>query len=122
MSPPPLALPLKVVPGSAPFTGHYIVQSGDPDLQVNEVAVLYGRNSAQQAEEIVRWCNEYDELFTAAQRLAFERAEFRIERDALAAALRAAEGFIVGFEDDSTQEGIAELLAQIRAALAKVGG
>lgn len=122
MSQPTLALPLKVVAGSAPFTGHYIVQSGDPDLQANEVAVLYGSNSAQKAEEIVRRVNAHDELFAAAQRLAVERAEFRVERDALAAALRAAEGFIVGFEDDSTQEGIAELLAQIRAALAKVGG
>lgn len=32
-----------------------------------------------------------------------------------AEALRAAEAFICGFEDDETQEGIAELLATIRA-------
>lgn len=38
------------------------------------------------------------------------------------AALDEAEGFIMCFEDDDTQEGIAELLRAIRAAIAKATG
>lgn len=37
----------------------------------------------------------------------------------LLAALDRAEAFIAGFEDDETQEGVAEMLAAIRAAIAK---
>jgi hypothetical protein len=40
----------------------------------------------------------------------------------LLAALERAEGFISGFEDDDTQEGVTEMLAAIRAALAKAKG
>jgi hypothetical protein len=40
----------------------------------------------------------------------------------LLAALDRAEAFIAGFEDDETQEGIAEMLAAIRTALAKAKG
>ena len=38
------------------------------------------------------------------------------------AALDRAEAFIAGFEDDDTQEGVTEMLAAIRAALAKAKG
>lgn len=38
------------------------------------------------------------------------------------AELRKAESFISGFEGDETQEGISDLLAGIRAAIAKAGG
>jgi hypothetical protein len=38
------------------------------------------------------------------------------------AALERAEAFIAGFEDDDTQEGITEMLAAIRAALASAKG
>ncbi len=51
-----------------------------------------------RAAEIVRRVNLHDELVEA---------------------LQAAENFIVGFEDDDMQEGIPELLAQIRAAIAR---
>ena len=37
-------------------------------------------------------------------------------------ALNLAEGFIAGFEDDELQEGMPEMLAQIRTALAKATG
>jgi hypothetical protein len=37
-------------------------------------------------------------------------------------ALGSAERFVSGFEDDEVQEGIAELLAKIRAAIAKATG
>jgi len=37
----------------------------------------------------------------------------------LLAALDRAEAFIAGFEDDETQEGVTEMLAAIRAAIAK---
>lgn len=40
----------------------------------------------------------------------------------LLAELRKAESFIAGFEGDELQEGIAELLAGIRAAIAKAEG
>jgi hypothetical protein len=40
----------------------------------------------------------------------------------LQSALKRAEAFIVGFEDDDTQEGITEMLAAIRAALASANG
>lgn len=40
----------------------------------------------------------------------------------LLAALDRAEAFIAGFEDDDTQEGIPEMLAAIRAAIAKAKG
>ena len=40
----------------------------------------------------------------------------------LLAALERAEAFIAGFEDDDTQEGITEMLAAIRAALASAKG
>lgn len=38
------------------------------------------------------------------------------------AALDRAEAFIAGFEDDETQDGITEMLAAIRAAIAKAKG
>lgn len=38
------------------------------------------------------------------------------QRDKLVSACQRAEAFIAGFEDDETQEGIAELLAEIRSA------
>ena len=38
------------------------------------------------------------------------------------AALAIAEAFMSGFEDDEMQEGMAEKMAQIRAAIAKAGG
>jgi len=40
----------------------------------------------------------------------------------LQSALKRAEAFIVGFEDDDAQEGITEMLAAIRAALASANG
>ena len=43
-------------------------------------------------------------------------------REKLVGALRKAEIFISGFEGDETQEGIAELLSGIRAAIAKATG
>jgi len=45
--------------------------------------------------------------------------EANTERTELLDALERAQGFIQGFEDDESQEGIAELLATIRAAIAK---
>jgi transcriptional regulator with XRE-family HTH domain len=41
---------------------------------------------------------------------------------AMLAALHRAEAFILGFEDDDTQEGIADLLGVIRDAIAKAEG
>ena len=41
---------------------------------------------------------------------------------AMLAALDRAEAFISGFEDDDTQEGVTEMLAAIRAALANARG
>lgn len=38
------------------------------------------------------------------------------------AALRLAETFIAGFEDDGMQEGVADLLGEVRAAIAKAEG
>lgn len=49
-------------------------------------------------------------------RAAIEAAS--VPADPAAEALRRAESFIAGFEDDETQEGIADLLATIRAAIA----
>ena len=42
--------------------------------------------------------------------------------DDMLAALRKAEDFIAGFEDDDTQEGVLKLLQSIRAAIAKAEG
>lgn len=42
------------------------------------------------------------------------------KRDALTRTLVRAEAFIAGFEDDDTQEGIAELLREIRCALDRI--
>jgi hypothetical protein len=42
------------------------------------------------------------------------------KRDALTHALVRAEAFISGFEDDEMQEGIAELLLEIRCALDRI--
>lgn len=44
------------------------------------------------------------------------------ETAGMLAELRKAESFISGFEDDELQEGIAELLAGIRAAIARAEG
>jgi hypothetical protein len=54
--------------------------------------------------------------------LARETRAARVSVSDLLAALERAEGFISGFEDDDTQEGIAEMLAAIRAALASAKG
>jgi hypothetical protein len=54
--------------------------------------------------------------------LARETRAARVSVADLLAALERAEGFISGFEDDDTQEGVTEMLAAIRAALAKAKG
>lgn len=66
----------------------------NPDLSEEERPKV----AAARAAEIVRRVNLHDELVEA---------------------LRAAENFIVGFEGDSMQEGIADLLALMREAIAK---
>jgi hypothetical protein len=54
--------------------------------------------------------------------LARETRAARVSVSAMLAALDRAEAFISGFEDDDTQEGVTEMLAAIRAALANVKG
>jgi len=54
--------------------------------------------------------------------LARETRAARVSVSDLLEALERAEGFISGFEDDETQEGVTEMLAAIRAALAKAKG
>jgi hypothetical protein len=51
-----------------------------------------------------------------------DRRRLQLAAPDLLAALERAEAFIAGFEDDETQEGVAEMLAAIRAALAKAKG
>jgi hypothetical protein len=51
-----------------------------------------------------------------------DRRRLQLAAPDLLAALKRAEAFIAGFEDDETQEGIAEMLAAIRAALAGAKG
>ena len=41
---------------------------------------------------------------------------------ALVGALKGAEGFVSGFEDDGMQEGVTDMLAAIRAAIARAKG
>ena len=48
-------------------------------------------------------------------------AEIKRDRNRLRAALEHAGNFIAGFEGDEAQEGIDELLAEIRAAIGKTG-
>lgn len=48
------------------------------------------------------------------------RQQEMAKRDALTHALVRAEAFIAGFEDDDTQEGITELLLEIRCALDRI--
>lgn len=48
-----------------------------------------------------------------------QRRRMQLAAPDLLAALDRAEAFIAGFEDDETQEGVAEMLAAIRAAIAK---
>jgi hypothetical protein len=50
------------------------------------------------------------------------RRRLQLAAPDLLAALERAEGFISGFEDDNTQEGVTEMLAAIRAALADAKG
>jgi len=54
--------------------------------------------------------------------LARETRAARVSVSAMLAALDRAEAFISGFEDDNTQEGVTEMLAAIRAALANAKG
>jgi hypothetical protein len=54
--------------------------------------------------------------------LARETRAARVSVAAVLAALERAEGFISGFEDDDTQEGVTEMLAAIRVAIAKAKG
>ena len=54
--------------------------------------------------------------------LARETRAARVSVSAMLAALERAEGFISGFEDDDTQEGVTDMLAAIRVAIAKAKG
>lgn len=54
--------------------------------------------------------------------LARETRAARVSVSDLLEALERAEAFIDGFEDDNTQEGVTEMLAAIRAALANAKG
>jgi hypothetical protein len=54
--------------------------------------------------------------------LARETRAARVSVSDLLEALERAEAFIDGFEDDDTQEGVTEMLAAIRAALANAKG
>lgn len=54
--------------------------------------------------------------------LARETRAARVSVAAMLAALERAEGFISGFEDDDTQEGVTDMLAAIRVAIAKAKG
>jgi len=51
-----------------------------------------------------------------------DRWRLQLAAPDLLAALKRAEAFISGFEDDATQEGVTEMLAAIRAALASAKG
>jgi len=51
-----------------------------------------------------------------------DRFRLQLAAPEMLAALERAEGFISGFEDDDTQEGVTEMLAAIRAALASAKG
>lgn len=51
-----------------------------------------------------------------------QRRRLQLAAPDLLAALDRAEAFISGFEDDDTQEGVTEMLAAIRAALANAKG
>ena len=54
--------------------------------------------------------------------LARETRAARVSVSAVLDALERAEAFIAGFEDDDTQEGVTEMLAAIRAVLARAKG
>ena len=54
--------------------------------------------------------------------LARETRAARVSVSAVLEALDRAEAFIAGFEDDDTQEGVTDMLAAIRVALAKAKG
>lgn len=54
--------------------------------------------------------------------LARETRAARVSVAAVLEALERAEAFMDGFEDDDTQEGVTEMLAAIRAALANAKG
>lgn len=51
-----------------------------------------------------------------------QRRRLQLAAPEMLAALERAEAFIAGFEDDETQEGVTEMLAAIRAALANAKG
>ena len=72
------------------------------DAVVNSFGVQVAQcSSLDYVEPIVRAANAHDDMLTA---------------------LRSAESFISGFEGDEVQEGIDELLAGIRGAIAKAEG
>lgn len=80
------------------------------------------RDGARHAGEI-GWSQGYGDPDEAARKAGcIARAYLFAASPDMLAELRKAESFISGFEDDELQEGIAELLAGIRGAIAKAGG
>lgn len=75
---------------------------GPKDRDITKVLADTNRGIEQAAAIMQRAANE----------IVYLRAKVTIAQDALAKA----EAFIAGFEDDEAQEGIAALLAEIRAA------
>jgi hypothetical protein len=70
---------------------------------------------------IVYMRDQQDNIFHEDTALDLSYREWSAVGD-LVEALRKAESFIAGFEDDECQEGINELLGPIRAAIAKATG
>tara|TARA_R110002124_G_scaffold173690_5_gene341354 strand:+ start:16842 stop:17135 length:294 start_codon:yes stop_codon:yes gene_type:complete len=80
----------------------------DPTLTAPDIAQALG-TSASYVRATAQRCS-----------LTLPRMPFQSMRD-LRTALKRAEAFIAGFEDDATQDGIDGLLSDIRAALAGSG-
>jgi hypothetical protein len=85
----------------------------DGCASLGNMDVIYGSGRITMMECENDEIND-DELFANAALIA--------AAPDLLAALERAEGFISGFEDDDTQEGVTEMLAAIRAALANAKG
>ena len=85
----------------------------DGCVSLGNVDVIYGSGRITMMDCENDEIND-DELFANAALIA--------AAPDLLAALERAEGFISGFEDDDTQEGVTEMLAAIRAALVNAKG
>jgi len=87
-------------------------------MRRNVLDTLYSVN-----ETLINAADELEGAAGAYMRvLARETRAARVSVSDLLEALERAEAFIDGFEDDDTQEGVTEMLAAIRAALANAKG